>query len=269
MNETREPLLDPPSLRNLKEDLRTRRTTFGGWLQLPSADVAEIIAEGFDWVVIDLEHGAVDRSSLVQLVRAIEGKGKVPLARLMAGDPLLGRQALDAGCIGLIIPHVTDAQTYAQFVDACTWPPDGSRSIGFFRANGFGKRFETYAAVARQPIFIPMIESKQGLINLDVILATGLADAILIGPYDLSASLGVVGNFACDEYREAEELVLAACAVHGVSAGVHDVIPTPTSIADKITRGYTFIACGTDTVFLTQGVATITSLQEVRSGDRA
>lgn len=253
----------------LKDRLRSRTATFGGWLQLPSPDVAEIVAEGFDWVVADLEHGGLDRSTLVDLVRAIEGKGKVPLARLMAGDPLLGRQALDAGCGGLIIPHVTDAKAFATFVDVCTWPPNGSRSIGFFRANGFGQSFDEHAALAASPIFIPMIESRAGLDNLDAILTTGLADAVLIGPYDLSASLGAVGDFASDDYRAAEEQILSTCARHGVSTGVHDVTPTPASIADKVARGYTFIACGMDTVFLTRAVATITSFEELRNVDRS
>lgn len=258
----------PTPSATLRDALGSRATTFGGWLQLPSPDVAEIVAEGFDWVVCDLEHGGLDRGTLVHLVRAIEGKGKVPLARLMTGDPLLGRQALDAGCEGLIIPHVSDAEAFAKFVGACTWPPNGSRSIGYFRANGFGQRFDDHATLAGRPIFIPMIESETGLANIEAILSTGLADAVLIGPYDLSASLGAVGNFASDDYRAAEEQVLAACTRYGVSAGVHDVTPTPSSIADKISRGYTFIACGMDTVFLAQAVATITSFEDLRNVDR-
>lgn len=262
-------MIQDSALVGLTDRLRNRQATFGGWLQLPSPDVAEIVAEGFDWVVADLEHGGLDRGSLVQLARAIEGRGKIPFARLMAGDPLLGRQALDAGCQGLIIPHVSDAEDFTHFVDVCTWPPNGSRSIGFFRANGYGQRFEEYAERAPRPILIPMIESKAGLANLDSILATGKADGVLIGPYDLSASLGAVGDFSSDAYREAEEQVLAACSRHGVSAGVHDVTPTPSSIADKLERGYTFIACGMDSVFLTQAVAAITSFEELRNVDRS
>lgn len=263
------PARTPHSHATLKTALSTRATTFGGWLQLPSPDVAEIIAEGFDWVVCDLEHGGLDRGTLVHLVRAIEGKGKLPLARLMAGDPLLGRQALDAGCAGLIVPHVSSAEAFAAFAEVCTWPPNGTRSIGFFRGNGFGQRFHEHAELALDPIIIPMIESRAGLASLDAILGTGRADAVLIGPYDLSASLGAVGDFASAAYRDAEEQVLAACARHGVAAGVHDVTSTPSSIADKVSRGYTFIACGTDTVFLTQAVATITSFEELGNVDRS
>ena len=242
------------SLKQLRAQLRTRSVTFGGWLQLPSPDVAEIVARGFDWVVADMEHGGIDRGDLVHLVRAIETKGKTPLARIMSANPLLGRQALDAGCWGLIVPHVNNAEAFRNFARACTWPPEGTRSIGFFRANDFGAKFDEYGENLVRPILIPMIEDAAGLESLGEILLSGHADGILIGPYDLSASLGTPGDFASAAYRRAEQHILDTCAQFGVSAGIHDVTPTPESIADKTSRGYTFIACGMDTVFLTQAV---------------
>lgn len=252
------------ALDRLINRLQERKLTLGSWLQLPSPDVAEIVAANFDWVVADLEHGGLDRNSLLHVVRAIEGRGAIPLARLMAMDPLLGRQALDSGCAGLIIPHTEDAETFQAFVAACTWPPLGSRSIGFFRANDFGQTFTAYAEQSARPIFIPMIESRAGLDALDDILMTGHADAVLIGPYDLSASLGCLGDFTCDTYVSAENLVIDVCARHEVSVGVHDVTPSPSSINDKVTRGYTFIACGMDTTFLSTAISNITSIDEDR-----
>ncbi len=99
------------TLAALHARLRNRRVTYGSWLQLPSVDVAEILADGFDWLVVDMEHGGVNRETMVGMVRVIEAKGRLPIVRLMTGDPLLGRQALDAGCAGLIIPHVSDARS--------------------------------------------------------------------------------------------------------------------------------------------------------------
>ena len=256
------------ALDSLISRLQERKLTFGSWLQLPSPDVAEIVAANFDWVVADLEHGGLDRSSLLHVVRAIEGRGAIPLARLMAMDPLLGRQALDSGCAGLMIPHTEDAEMFRAFVASCTWPPLGSRSVGFFRANDFGQMFNAYSEQAARPIFIPMIESRAGLDALDGILMTGHADAVLIGPYDLSASLGCLGDFTCDAYVSAESLVIDACARHGVSVGVHDVTPSSSSINDNIARGYTFIACGMDTTFLSTAVSNITSIDEVRDVHR-
>lgn len=255
--------------RALKDRLRRRERTFGGWVQLPSPDAAEIVAAaGFEWVVVDLEHGGIDRSAMVPLVRAIQGRGAVALTRLMAGDPLLARQALDAGASGVIVPHVSDPVGYAAFVEACTWPPAGSRSIGFFRANDYGRSFDEYAEQALDPIVVPMVESRTGLENLDAVLSAARADAVLIGPYDLSASLGAPGDFASTAYREAEDHVLATCGRHGVAAGIHDVTPTADSIADKTARGYTFIACGMDTVFLSAGAAAVMDIEEVRRGGR-
>ncbi len=253
----------------LKERLRRRACTFGGWVQLPSADVAEIIAAaGFDWVVIDLEHGGIDRTAMVSLVRAIQGRGAVALTRLMSSDSLLARQALDAGASGVIVPHVSDPGRYASFVDSCLWPPRGRRSVGFFRANDYGRNFSDYVQEAVDPIIIPMIESSEGVENLDAILSTAPANAVLIGPYDLSASLGAAGDFTNSVYVAAEDVVLETCARHGVAAGIHDVSPSPASITVKANRGYTFIACGMDTVFLSDAAATVLDIEEVRNARR-
>ena len=254
---------------SLRARLRNRERTFGSWLQLGSPEVAEIMAaENFDWLVVDLEHGAIDRSMLLQLVRAIQARGLVPLARIMSCDPLLSRQAFDAGCAGVIVPHVDDPITYADFVNESTWPPRGSRSIGFFRANDYGVKFDEYASEAQEPILIPMVESAAGVENLEAVLRAGRADAILIGPYDLSASLGAPGEFTTKSFHDSEEHVLQTCQRLGISAGIHDVQPTSDSIAKHLARGYTFIACGMDTVYLSRAVAGITSLKEVSHARR-
>ena len=258
------------SSESLRQRLRDRELTFGSWLQLGSPEVAEIMAaEGFHWLVADLEHGAIDRSTLVQLVRAIEARGLVPLARIMSCDSLQSRQAFDAGCAGVIIPHVEDPAAYAAFVDKSTWPPRGSRSIGFFRANDYGLKFDEYSREAQEPILIPMIESAAGVENMEAILGAGRADAVLIGPYDLSASLGAPGDFAAKAFRDAEDHVLRTCQRLGITAGIHDVQPTSESIAKHVARGFTFIACGMDTVYLSQAVSQIADLEEVRRAHRS
>ena len=96
-------------------------------------------------------------------------------------------------------------------------------------------------------------------------LSSAPADAVLIGPYDLSASIGKPGDFSSISYREAEEWVMKTCARHGVSVGIHDVTPTPESIEEKCQRGYTFIACGMDTVFLNAGAAAVLKIEETRN----
>lgn len=249
-----------------RDRLRERQLTFGSWLQMGSPEVAEIMAsKGFDWLVADLEHGSVDRSTLVALVRAIEGRGLIPLARIMACDPLLSRQSLDAGCVGVIIPHVESALTFESFVRASTWPPNGSRSIGFFRANDYGLSFDEYALEAKDPVFIPMIESVAGVENVEAIVSSGHADAVFIGPYDLSASVGTPGDFGSSAFREAEEHVLQICMRLGVSLGIHDVDPSEETISNYVERGFNFIACGMDTVFLSRAVGKISKFGIVQS----
>lgn len=220
-------------------------------MQIPSPDIAEVLATaGFDWIAIDLEHGAISRHQLPDLFRAIELHGVMPFARVALPDGNLCQQALDSGAAGVIIPRVESATQLSEIVAGCMWPPAGKRGVGFSRANVFGRRFEEYKAEAQQPIIVAQIESKSAVASIGSLLSVKGLDAVMIGPYDLSASLGVPGDIENAEVRANVGEVVKACKKAGIPSGIHVVQPDPKKLESEIAAGHRFLAYGTDAVFL-------------------
>lgn len=238
-------------LSNLRSRLRSDEPTVGTWMQIPSPDVAELLASGgFDWVTIDLEHGAISRHQLPDLFRAIELHAAVPLARVALPDASLCQQALDSGAAGVVVPRVESAEQLTDIVAGCMWPPAGRRGVGFSRANLFGRRFEEYKTEAQQPLIVAQIESKNAVAVIGSLLAVRGVDAVMVGPYDLSASLGVAGQVDHPEVRAHIGKVLTACRTAGVPSGIHVVQPDARRLDEEIAAGHRFIAYGTDAVFV-------------------
>lgn len=220
-------------------------------MQIPSPDIAEVLATaGFDWIAIDLEHGAISRHQLPDLFRAIELHGVLPFARVALPDGSLCQQALDSGAAGVIIPRVESATQLTEIVAGCMWPPSGKRGVGFSRANVFGRRFDEYKAEAQQPIIVAQIESKTAVASIGSLLSVKGLDAVMIGPYDLSASLGVPGDIDHAEVRANVSEVVRACKKAGIPSGIHVVQPDAKKLESEIAAGHRFLAYGTDAVFL-------------------
>ena len=220
-------------------------------MQIPHASVAEIMGQaGYDWIAVDLEHGAISDHQLPDLFRAIELGGSLPLARLANGQPKDCKQALDAGAGGIIVPMITSAKQLTQVRDACCWPPSGSRGVGFSRANLFGKHFEAYTEEAQAPLLVAMIEHIRAIDNLEEICQTEGIDAILIGPYDLSASMKLTAKFDTPEFMATMDRIRTLCKQYHIPCGVHVVMPEPGVLEEKIAKGYQFVAYSVDAVFL-------------------
>ena len=183
-------------IQSIRNSLANQQISVGSWMQIPSASIAEIMGQaGYDWVAVDMEHGTIGHHQLPDLFRALELGNTLPLVRLAQGHPKDCKQALDAGAGGVIVPRVETAEQLIAVRDACRWPPSGTRGVGFSRANLFGVHFESYRAEAQTPLLVAMIEHKRAVEKLDAILEVDGLDAILIGPYDLSASMGITGQF--------------------------------------------------------------------------
>jgi 2-dehydro-3-deoxyglucarate aldolase len=244
------------AIEQVRARLRAGAASIGSWMQIPHASVAEILGQaGYDWVALDLEHGAISVHQLPDLCRALELGGTLPLARLASGHAKDCKQALDAGAGGLIIPMIESAEQLVAVRDACYWPPAGGRGVGFSRANLFGQHFQQYCQEAQAPLLIAMIEHVRAVQNLDAILQVRGLDAILIGPYDLSASLGITGQFADPRFVGALETVRSVSARHSVPCGVHVVAADPRELQQRQVEGYRFIAYSIDAVFLRDGAA--------------
>ncbi len=243
-------------VRTIRASLRSGTSVVGSWMQLTDSNVAEIMGRsGYQWVAIDMEHGPVSLSQLPDLFRALELGGTLPLARVASPLPINCRQAIDQGAAGVVIPMISSAAQLQAIINECHWPPRGRRGVGFQRANVFGKFFDTYVQEAQESLIIAQIEHIDAVNNLESIIAVEGLDAIMVGPYDLSASLGITGEFENKKYLETLSKILSMCAKHKMPCGIHVVQPDPKMLEQRISEGYTFIAYGVDTVFLNHGAA--------------
>ena len=240
----------------IRTKLRRGDCSIGSWMQIPHASVAEIMGwAGYDWVAVDMEHGSVSVHQLPDLFRALELGNTLPLARVASGQPQDCKQALDAGAGGIIVPMIESAAQLIAVRDACRWPPAGTRGVGFSRANLFGKRFEAYTEEAQAPLLVAMIENVTAVDDLSSILRVEGLDAILIGPYDLSASTDMTGAFNRPEFLAVMDRILSACRSYGVPCGIHVVLPDMAMLQTRINQGYRFIAYSIDAVFLNNAAA--------------
>ncbi|MDD2762775.1 MAG: aldolase/citrate lyase family protein [Opitutaceae bacterium] len=238
---------------SLRQKLRTGQITYGSWIQLAHPAIAEIMAAaGFDWLTVDLEHSTIGIDQAEQLIRTIGLCGVAPLVRLSDNDPVQIKRVMDAGAEGVIVPMVKNRAEIAAAVAAVRYPPQGSRGVGLARAQGYGTQFEEYRAwVADDSVIIAQIEHIEAVHNLDEILSTPGVAGFIVGPYDLSGSLGLPGEFTHPEMLKAQAEIRRVAARHPeIAAGYHIVQPQPKLVAEKVGEGYRFIAYSTDMILL-------------------
>jgi len=229
-----------------------KNISIGSWITLGHFSIAEIMANaGFDWLCIDLEHSVIDYYEAEQLIATIESNGCVPYVRVGANDPTIIKRVLDAGAKGVIVPMVNTPEDAQKAVNASKYPPKGNRGVGLARAQGYGFSFDEYAKDINDQIkVIAQIEHYEGIANLDKILKVNGIDGTIIGPYDLSGSIGFPGQYDKLEVKELLDDYERICKKLSSPLGFHVVPADHTLVIDKIKTGYTFIAFSLDTVFL-------------------
>ncbi|MBQ7738926.1 MAG: 2,4-dihydroxyhept-2-ene-1,7-dioic acid aldolase [Desulfovibrionaceae bacterium] len=253
------------TIHDIRDGLASGKATVGTWLQLPSPDVAELMARaGYDWVACDMEHGSFGPSILPNIFRAIEVGGAVPFARLPLAEKTWIKAALEAGAHGLIFPMIESAEQLNTAIDLATYPGQDTwrdpektaaeyRGVGYCRANVFGKNFKDYIQnVAPELFIVAQIEHIRALDNLPKILAHPRLDAIMVGPYDLSGSMGLTGQFDHPDFKAVMDKIHNLCLTRNIPMGPHIVKPNPDELARQIKQGARFIAYGIDSVFLWQ-----------------
>ena len=243
------------------------RLSIGSWIQLGHPAIAEIMASaGFDWLAVDLEHSTIGLREAEELIRVIDLKGVVPLVRLSSNSPEQIKRIMDAGAYGVIVPMVNSREEAQAAVSAVKYPPDGHRSIGLARAQGYGTRFSEYFDWQREhSLVVVQIEHIVAVDNLESILSVKGVDAYFVGPYDLSGSLGIPGQFEAPIYLEAMQRIHSVAERLGVPGGVHIVEPDPAQLRQCIEEGHRFIAYGVDTRMLdTVCRAGLESVQHLR-----
>jgi 4-hydroxy-2-oxoheptanedioate aldolase len=231
---------------------RRNEPSVGAWLSLGNVHVAELIANaGFDWVVLDLQHGLIEYGDLLRMLPAISTTQTTPLVRVSGNNLPEINKALDAGAMGVIVPLVNTPEQAAAAVSACLYPPDGTRSFGPTRAALYGG--PGYAAEANGQIAcIAMIETQEGLDNVEAIVSTPNLAGVYIGPADLALSLGLSPRGDNDDPRHlaAVEKILATCKRLGVPAGIHTGGLAWSK--RRLAMGFDFVTLGADAGFMMQ-----------------
>lgn len=227
----------------------------GSWCQSGHPINAEIMARaGFKWLALDCEHGEVEDADIGNFCRATAQYGCVPAVRVRENAVMPIRRALDLGAMAVIVPLVNCAKDAKHAVAAAKYPPEGIRGFAFHRGNNWGTDFDAYVTSANKQIaVIVMIESQEAVDNIEAILQVNGVDGVFIGPYDMSGSYGIPGQTGSPVIKEACARVAAACKKHSKAAGQHIVLPTKENVAAVIGQGFSLLALGMDTVFLTNG----------------
>ena len=240
----------------IRNKLSNKIPSIGTWMQICNPSVAEILGSlNYDWVSVDMEHGSICKNDLPDIFRALELGNTLPLARVANFDSTECKNALDAGAGGVILPMIENANQLKKVINYCRFPPIGNRGVGYSRANLFGKNFELYSKEAQNPLIIAMIENITAVKNLESILQVKGLDAIFIGPYDLSASIGLTGEFQSIDFKKTLSKIIKLSIKYNIPYGIHIIKPNNDDLLKKINEGYTFIANSIDAVFLYQAAA--------------
>jgi 2-keto-3-deoxy-L-rhamnonate aldolase RhmA len=237
-----------------RERILAGETLFGAWSTLGSPLAAELLGRsGFDWIVVDLEHGAATEAELLAHLTAIESAGAAALVRPPSGERLRIGRALDLGAGGIVIPRLDSAAEALEAVSYLRYPPDGVRGLALLTR---GARLGTVGhgdvgTINRDIVGIVQVESPGALRDAREIAALDGVDVLFVGPTDLSHSLGVPGQFTDPTYRAALTGVVEACRESGKAAGI--LLYDHATFARHLELGFTFIGLGADGSFVRDG----------------
>lgn len=241
-------------MRNLAlQKWRMGEASVGIWSNLPDIHMAETFGRlDVDWICFDLQHGLMDYSDLLRLLPAICGLPVTPLVRVASNQPDQIGKALDAGAQGVIVPMVNSAADAQKAVAACRYPPLGTRSCGPMR-DAMIEGIDYLATANEQVACVVMIETEEGLSNVEAIAAVEGVDGLFVGPMDLCYGLGLPpGHFTDARFTDAIASILAACKTHERAAGMFGY--TPQMAAQSLQGGFQFASVGTDISFIRAGV---------------
>lgn len=234
-------------------DFRTRLKRgdklLGTMVTLPSSPAAEVLASlGFDWLFIDAEHGPLETRDLLGILQAVQRRCAC-IVRVPSCDAVQIARVLDLGADGIIVPQVNTPEQAAAAVRFARYPPEGARGVGLARAHGYGLKFREYVEAANREIaVIVQAEHATAVENIDAIVRVPGVDAVLLGPYDLSASLGKMGRVDDPSVVAAIERVTRACRAAQMPLGYFGM--NAAAVRPYVERGYTLIVAGVDTTLL-------------------
>jgi 2-keto-3-deoxy-L-rhamnonate aldolase RhmA len=242
--------------------LKRGERLLGTMVTLASGASADVLASlGFDWLFVDGEHGPLEARELTEILQAV-GDKTTCLVRVPEAAEVPIKRALDLGAHGIIVPQVNTAEQAADVVRFARYAPEGARGVGLARAHGYGLKFREYLSTANREITVVVqAEHARAVDNIEAIVRVPGVDAVLLGPYDLSASLGKLGKIDDAGVVAAIDRVTDACKAVGMPLGYFGV--TAAAVRPYVARGYTLIVAGVDTLYLANGAnALLAELRE-------
>lgn len=231
----------------VREKLKRGEATIGSFMGLGSPNVAELMAHsGLEWVVIETEHNALDYAQIEHILMAMNGTDAIPLVRIPSADPVYIQKALDIGALGIVVPLVRTAEEAEAIVRATRYPPYGTRSYGPLRAEAYSLDRQDYLTRANDNLLVVLIlETKEGVENLEAIAAVPGIDVIYLGPFDLCFSMGLNPlNLPLPEIDAVVEKLLAVCKAQGIAAG--NGAGSPEDLVKMRDQGFSFLGYGPD-----------------------
>ena len=232
----------------LKEKLKNRERLFGSWVSFDNPSISEIFSRSdFDFLVIDMEHSTINQSEAQRIIAACQSEGVPCLPRPVSHSNDTIKPLLESGADGILIQMVNSAKEVSKLISDIKYPPVGKRSYGVSRAQGYGFDFKNYITNwNKRSVFMVQIESLEGVNNIDEILSFDQIDGVMIGPYDISGSLGVPGELNHPKVVEASKKVIKACEKFGKSCGTQLNNPNKQNIDELFRMGYTYAILGSD-----------------------
>jgi 2-dehydro-3-deoxyglucarate aldolase len=241
-----------PDRQTLRQRLCDRRAVFGAWTSIGHPSITEIFTEAtVDFVGIDLEHSTISQAESQRIIAAAHAGGAACLPRVASHNGEQVRRLLDSGADGVIVPMVSTEAQIEEIVGWTKYPPVGRRSFGIARAQGYGDDFDAYVHTWNdRSVVIIQIESIEGVTNVETLLAHSAIDGVMIGPYDLSGSLGVPGQLDHPTVRDSVQKVVDVARRLGKACGTQLVDPTVQGIDEAFVVGHSFVVLASDVFIL-------------------
>ena len=239
-------------INNLKLKLKNREIVFAAWVSFGHPSITEIFAQGpFDFLAIDMEHSTINLEQAQRIIAASQAFGKPCLPRPVSHSNDYIKPLLDSGADGLIAPLVSSNSEVVSLLEKIKFPPQGKRSFGVNRAHNYGLNFDNYISTWNQnSIFIPQIETREAVENIESIIENEQVDAVMVGPYDLSGSFGFPGEINHPQVVEAQQKIIRACTKKGKSCGTQVKIFSEAEVKNTISLGYNLIFSSSDLFIL-------------------
>ncbi len=236
----------------LKEKLQKKELSLGSWLTIPHQAIIEVLSTAnFEWLAIDMEHSPINIETIMNLIGHIQGNNMQALVRVSKNEEVPIKRVLDAGADGVIVPMIKNKEEAIQAVNYVKYPPLGKRGVGLNRAQKYGTAFGSYQKwVKDQAVIIAQIEHIDAVNNLEEIFSVDGIDGIIVGPYDLSASMGFPGEYDRDDVKEALNRIDLIAKKLNKPLGFHVVESDHSKIVEKVNKGYSFLAFSLDFFFL-------------------